>query len=189
MPFQIRSALYRGHEVAIRRRTPPPSWPAKAGHPCLSSRAPGETVDGQPSPTVTVPAASTSRRFGPLVLLSVGATLLLALAGTMANARAADVAAGQQVFRQQCAICHADKPGVNKIGPPLFGVVGRKTGAVPGYNYSVANKNSNITWTPEELDKYLNAPQSVIPGTKMPYGGLQNATKRQNLIGFLETLK
>lgn len=105
------------------------------------------------------------------------------------SAHAADAAAGKQIFRQQCSICHSDKPGVNKIGPSLFGVVGRKTGSVPGYNYSVANKNSNITWTPEELNKYINHPQAIVPGTKMPYGGLHNATKRQNLIGFLETLK
>lgn len=121
--------------------------------------------------------------------LLAGAVLLMSFAAPLQSASAAGATAGRQVFRQQCAICHSDKPGVNKIGPSLLGVVGRKTGSVPGYNYSVANKNSNITWTPEVLDKYLNAPQSVIPGTKMPYGGLHNATKRQNLIGFLETLK
>jgi len=44
-------------------------------------------------------------------------------------------------------------------------------------------------WTPAELDLYLNHPQKIVPGTKMPYGGLHNATKRANLIAFLETLK
>lgn len=105
------------------------------------------------------------------------------------KAQAADPAAGKAVFRSQCAICHSTEPDQNKIGPSLFGVVGRKTGAVPGYAYSVANKNSNITWTPEVLDKYLDTPQTVIPGTKMPYGGLKNATKRADLIAYLETLK
>lgn len=118
-----------------------------------------------------------------------GAAMLLLSALPLCAAHAADVAAGKQVFQQQCSICHSDKPGVNKIGPSLFGVVGRKTGSEPGYNYSVANKNSNITWTPEVLDQYINHPQKIVPGTKMPYGGLHNATKRQNLIGFLETLK
>lgn len=118
-----------------------------------------------------------------------GAAMLLLSALPLCAAHAADVAAGKQVFQQQCSICHSDKPGVNKIGPSLFGVVGRKTGSEPGYDYSVANKNSNITWTPEVLDKYINHPQKIVPGTKMPYGGLHNATKRQNLIGFLETLK
>ena len=118
----------------------------------------------------------------------LGVALLLAPAG-LGAAQAADPAAGKQVFHSQCAICHSDKSGVNKIGPSLFGVVGRHTGSEPGYDYSVANKNSNLVWTPAELDAYINHPQKIVPGTKMPYGGLHNATKRANLIGFLETLK
>ncbi|MDE2582124.1 MAG: c-type cytochrome [Rhodospirillales bacterium] len=114
---------------------------------------------------------------------------LIGAAGGVGAAHAADAAAGKQVFHSQCAICHSDKAGVNKIGPSLFGVVGRHTGSEKGYDYSVANKNANLVWTPDVLDKYLANPQKVVPGTKMPYGGLHNATKRQNLIGFLETLK
>ena len=117
------------------------------------------------------------------------ALLLLAPLGGAGAAHAANAAAGRQVFHAQCAICHSDKPGVNKIGPSLYGVVGRHTGAEPGYSYSVANKNSNLVWTPAELDLYLNHPQKIVPGTKMPYSGLHNATKRANLIAFLETLK
>ena len=123
------------------------------------------------------------------VRLLAGAFLLIIINGGWQAARAADADAGKTVFRQQCAICHSVEPNQNKIGPSLFGVVGRKTGSVPGYSYSVANKNSNITWTPEVLDKYLDSPQSVVPGTKMPYGGLKNATKRANLIAYLATLK
>ena len=121
-----------------------------------------------------------------------GAALLLASVGAVGGpgvAHAADAAAGKQVFHSQCAICHSDHPGVNKIGPSLFGVVGRHTGSEPGYDYSVANKNSNLVWTPAELNLYINHPQKIVPGTKMPYQGLHNATKRANLIAFLETLK
>lgn len=125
----------------------------------------------------------------PVVPAAVVALALVGAAGFAGSAHAADVAAGKQVFQSQCAICHADKPGQNKIGPSLFGVVGRHTGAEPGYDYSVANKNANLVWTPDVLDKYLENPQKVVPGTKMPYGGLKNATKRANLIAFLETLK
>ena len=120
---------------------------------------------------------------------AIVALALAGAAGLIGPAHAADVAAGKQVFHSQCAICHSDKPGENKIGPSLFGVVGRHTGSEPGYDYSVANKNANLDWTPEVLDKYLDSPQKVVPGTKMPYGGLKNATKRADLIGFLETLK
>ncbi|MDE2580194.1 MAG: c-type cytochrome [Rhodospirillales bacterium] len=116
----------------------------------------------------------------------LGAFLLLAPIGA---AHAADAAAGKQVFHSQCAMCHSDQAGVNKIGPSLFGVVGRHTGSEPGYDYSVANKNANIVWTPAELNLYINHPQKIVPGTKMPYGGLHNATKRANLIAFLATLK
>ena len=119
----------------------------------------------------------------------LGVAALLAPIAVIGLAHAADPAAGKQVFQQQCAICHADKPGVNKIGPSLFGIVGRHTGADPGYSYSVANKNANIVWTASVLDAYLDHPQKIVPGTKMPYGGLHNATKRADLIAFLETLK
>ncbi len=125
----------------------------------------------------------------PVAARVLAAAAFLSAAGWAVSAHAADVAAGKQVFQQQCAICHADKPGVNKIGPSLFAVVGRHTGSEAGYSYSVANKNANMVWTPDVLDKYLDNPQSVVPGTKMPYGGLKNATKRANLIAFLETLK
>jgi cytochrome c len=125
----------------------------------------------------------------PLVPAAVLALVLAGSAGFVRPARAADAAEGKQVFQSQCAICHADKAGQNKIGPSLFGIVGRHTGSEAGYDYSVANKNANLVWTPDVLDKYLENPQKVVPGTKMPYGGLHSASKRANLIAFLETLK
>jgi cytochrome c len=75
------------------------------------------------------------------------------------------------------------------IGPSLSSLVGRKTGSEPDYSYSVANKNANITWTADALDKYLQAPRTVIPGTKMSYAGLKDPAKRGDLIAYLQTLK
>ena len=72
------------------------------------------------------------------------------------------------------------------IGPVLNGVVGRKAGTYPGFEYSDANKNSGIVWTPEELDKYLTSPQTVVPHTKMIFPGLTDAQKRKDVIAFLE---
>lgn len=103
-------------------------------------------------------------------------------------ARAADATAGQAVFKQQCSICHSPVAGKNMIGPSLFGVVGRKAGSEPGYSYSAANKNSGITWTEAELETYLEAPMKVVPGTKMTYAGLKDATKRADVIAYLATL-
>jgi cytochrome c len=106
-----------------------------------------------------------------------------------ASAANADPTAGKAVFRSNCAICHSVEPDQNKIGPSLFGVVGRTTAAEPGYHYSSADKNAHITWSAQTLDTYLVAPRAMIPGTKMTYGGLKDPEKRADLIAYLETLK
>ena len=104
------------------------------------------------------------------------------------NANAADASAGKGVFRQRCAICHSDAKGVNKIGPSLFGVVGRKAGSVAGYTYSTADEKSDLVWDAATLDRYLQHPQQVVPGTKMGFAGLPDAGARADLIAYLETL-
>lgn len=93
---------------------------------------------------------------------------------------------GERVFAQ-CKACHVVEPGVNRVGPSLHGVVGRKAGTVPGYNYSKANKESGFTWSEEQLFRYLEAPQRVIPGTKMAFPGLKNGQDRADVIAFLKT--
>jgi len=73
-----------------------------------------------------------------------------------------DAAKGEQTF-VICRACHQIGPGAqNAVGPVLNGVVGRKAGTYPGYDYSPANKDSGIVWTPEELNKYLTDPQKVV---------------------------
>jgi cytochrome c len=116
-------------------------------------------------------------------------TVGLALAALSSSARAADPAAGKSVFNSYCLICHSVQPGKNMVGPSLFGVVGRKTGSVPGFHYSPANQGANLTWDAATLDKYLQSPRTVIPGTTMTYGGLKDDTKRADLIAYLATLK
>ena len=113
----------------------------------------------------------------------------LALAGLGPHAQAADPAAGKAVFSSVCSICHSAQAGKNGIGPSLFDVVGRKTGSVPGFHYSPANQNANLTWATATLDKYLQSPRTVIPGTIMTYAGLKDDTKRADLIAYLATLK
>jgi cytochrome c len=104
-------------------------------------------------------------------------------------ARAQDAAQGELVFKHNCAICHTVEAGKNKIGPSLAGVVGRKAGTAPGYSYSDANKNSGITWSEAELDKYLTDPRGVVPGTKMLFAGLKNPDDRKNVIAYLKQQK
>lgn len=114
---------------------------------------------------------------------------VLAFAGPAFQARAADPGAGKSVFSSACSICHSVQLGKNLVGPSLFGIIGRKTGSVPGFHYSPANQNANIIWDPTTLDKYLQSPRSVIPGTIMTYAGLKDDTKRADLIVYLGTLK
>lgn len=85
-----------------------------------------------------------------------------------------------------CRACHQIGPNAkNGIGPVLNGVVGRKAGTYPGYSYSAANKSSGITWTPAELQKYLDNPQKVVPGTKMAFGGIHDPKKVDDVIAYL----
>jgi cytochrome c len=118
-----------------------------------------------------------------------GGVAFMLLGPASMGAHAADPGAGQSVFQSTCGICHSVQPGQNKIGPTLSGIVGRKTGSVPGYSYSPPNQAANLTWDAATLDKYLEAPRATIPGTKMTYGGLKDADKRANLIAYLATLK
>ena len=99
---------------------------------------------------------------------------------------AQDAKAGEKDFLV-CRACHQIGPGAkDAVGPVLNGVVGRKAGTYPGFEYSEANKNSGIVWTQEELDKYLTSPQTVVPKTKMIFPGLPDAQKRKDVIAFLE---
>ncbi|OYU15139.1 MAG: cytochrome c family protein [Alphaproteobacteria bacterium PA4] len=121
----------------------------------------------------------------------IGAAVLAAAVAAPAFAQAmpaGDAKRGEAAFAV-CKTCHVVDKGVNRIGPSLFGVVGRKASMVPGYSYSAANKKSGLTWTPANLFKYLEAPQKMVPGTKMTYAGLKDAQKRADVIAFLATKK
>ena len=100
---------------------------------------------------------------------------------------AGDPAAGEKVFASHCAVCHATTPGENKIGPSLAGIVGSKSGTVPGFDFSAAMKDANVTWDEPNLDKFLANPAGFVHGTKM-FVNLPNETDRQNVIAYLRTL-
>lgn len=71
------------------------------------------------------------------------------------------------------------------IGPTLAGIIGRKAGAEPGFNYSPAMKQANITWTPQTLAAYLTDPQKSMPGNRMPFPGLKSAHERNDVVAYL----
>jgi cytochrome c len=101
---------------------------------------------------------------------------------------AGDPTAGEKVFASHCAVCHAAAPGENKIGPSLAGIAGSKSGTVPGFDFSGAMKDANVTWDDANLDKFLANPTGFVHGTKM-FVNLPNETDRQNVIAYLNTLK
>jgi len=113
---------------------------------------------------------------------------MLTLVGDRAHA--ADAAEGKKVFTRQCTACHIDSAeGPRRLGPPMFGVVGRKTGSVEGFRYTEANKSAGWIWTPEKLNEYLKNPREVIPGTNMAFAGIRSENDRENLIAYLQSLK
>jgi len=103
-------------------------------------------------------------------------------------AMAADVDAGKTAFKK-CALCHTTEAGKNKIGPSLFGIVGRKSATVENFNYSEAMTKFDHTWDEGTLDEYLADPRGTVPGTKMIFPGIKEKTERDDVIAYLETLK
>jgi len=123
-----------------------------------------------------------------ILKLAAAATAAAALLSTAAMG-AGDAAKGKELFAR-CMVCHtSEKGGPNRVGPNLFGVVGRKAGTLPGFSFSPAMKNSGITWDEEVLAKYLLAPSKMVPGTKMPFGGFNDPSQSADVAAYLATLK
>jgi cytochrome c2 len=118
--------------------------------------------------------------------LAVALAILCAAGLASADARAEDASAqrGATLFRQRCSTCHAVAPGLAAMGPSLAGVVGRKSGAGPGYAYSKAMRQANLTWTRETLDRFLAAPAKAIPGSRMMVS-VPTAADRAAIVAFL----
>jgi cytochrome c len=113
------------------------------------------------------------------------ALLVLTLATTSLS-HAADLKAGVKIFNSECSECHTMKEGKNKKGPSIYGVLGRKAATISDYDYSNAIRASNIFWTEDKLDEYVANPAKVVPGGKMKYEGLRDASKREDLIKYLK---
>ena len=99
-----------------------------------------------------------------------------------ASTNAAD---GAKIFKK-CAACHSiAEGGANKIGPALWGVIGRKAGSVPNYKYSKAMAAYSKNWSFEEMNGFLIKPKDWIKGTKMSFAGLKNAKDRASVILYM----
>ena len=93
-------------------------------------------------------------------------------------------------FNDHCRECHSFLKDDNRLGPSLYGVVGRKAGSLAGIDYSESLKDSGVTWDEPTLDKWIANPDAVISGNQMspPYGGVADAAIRKRIIAYLKTI-
>lgn len=115
---------------------------------------------------------------------AIALALAVGLFAGAANA-AGDAAKGEKTFKK-CAACHTvEKDGKNKVGPNLYGVVGRAAGGVDGFKYSKDMLAAGLTWDEATLDKFLTKPKKLVKKTKMSFAGLKKESDRENVIAYI----
>lgn len=118
------------------------------------------------------------------IIKAIGVAAVLGMIGSPAFAEG-DAAAGKKVFNK-CKACHSMEEGKKKVGPSLFGVMGKPAGGVEGYKYSKAMLASGLTWDDETLAKYLTKPKALVPKTKMSFAGLKKEADIANVIAYMK---
>jgi cytochrome c len=107
------------------------------------------------------------------------------IADLLANASAEQ---GAAIFKK-CQACHSgEKGGPNKVGPDLYGIVGRPVASHEGFKYSAAIKAKGGNWTFEDLNAFITSPKTAVPGTAMAFAGIGQAQERADLLAYLRTL-
>lgn len=120
------------------------------------------------------------RRFLRCAAIVLGAASL----GLAAQA-APDSVRGEQVYAR-CAACHA--LAFDRVGPRHCGLLGRRAGSVPGFDYSPAMKKSGLVWDEKTLNLFLRKPLALVPGSTMTYDGVPDARDRGDLIAYLKAV-
>ena len=114
---------------------------------------------------------------------ALAALSAVALTATGATADDETIRRGAQVY-ERCAGCHSIEG--NRTGPQHCGLFGRRAGSAPGYDsYSKPMRDSRIVWNERALDRFLQDPMKVVPGTTMGYAGVKDASERADLIAWL----
>ncbi len=146
-------------------------------------------VKDQVADAVTAAAGAASAAVGATVAaVTEGTEAADDAGGLIAMIAGADIAAGEKVSKK-CKACHIFKEGGKKrLGPPLWGIVGRDIASQDGFTYSSALQGLEGEWTYETLDQFLAAPKSYVPGTKMVFAGVKKEADRANLILYLRSL-
>ena len=138
-------------------------------------------IDGNFTTKVAKPGSEVAAKEDPQAGAASAVPIDTLLASASAD-RGAEVA-------KQCQACHNFEEGQGaKVGPQLYGVVGRKIASVPGFNYSSALKSKNGNWDFNALNAWLIKPTTYAPGTTMTFAGLSNDNRRAEVIAYLNTL-
>ncbi|WP_246583694.1 c-type cytochrome [Bradyrhizobium iriomotense] len=120
-----------------------------------------------------------------LITAAGALALFLSAPSSLAQQPASDDAA-QQAFNNACRTCHSVKEGDNRLGPNLNKIIGRKAGALPGYNYSPSMKDAGFVWDQDKLTRFMVKPDEVVSGNKMqPYGGI-SADEAAKVVAYLQ---
>jgi len=149
------------------------SWPAGMSQPDSGPRLIGymSRIERAAAPALAPPEAPTQPERDLAVRLA-----------------ASSVEKGRQ-SAQICSTCHSlDRDGPNRIGPNLWGVVGRGIASHAGFSYSGAMKSQSGDWTYDRLDHFLAGPGRAVPGTKMTFIGIRDAEARAGVLAYLGTL-
>lgn len=117
-----------------------------------------------------------------MVSLKVLAAVSLILSVSTIGAAGQTSSPGEALYQAKCGGCHALDE--NRVGPRHRGVVGRRIASLSDFNYSPAIKKLDGVWTRDGLDKWLQGPQKVAPGTKM-YFSVPNPNDRNAIIAYL----
>lgn len=108
------------------------------------------------------------------------------LVGSPGVALSVDV--GPPVFRE-CKVCHSVlENGPTRVGPTLYGVLGRKVAGVVGFSYSSVMKKQDFVWDRKSMDRFIKNPKEMIPGTYMAFAGMGDPQQRAEIIDFLNKL-
>lgn len=185
----LTAALVGGIKAAAQTVFPAPG-PETIVYPIEALAAASAPAEAIVLASAEAAAAPASPQAETIVLASAEpaaapAAAVPAPVGFAALVAAADPAVGEKQSAL-CKACHSlDKGGAAKLGPNLWGVVGRAKGGVAGYAYSPAISSVGGSWTYDDLDRFLENPMAFAKGTKMSFAGVKKPEQRAAIIAYL----
>ena len=145
----------------------------------LAACGPSQPSETSSSATAAAPAAAPAPEVDMVAIQAQ-------IAALPAPYNEADYEAGRRVFAQ-CRSCHTIEAGApNRVGPNLHGLFGREIGSAEGFAYSSAVEEANFVWDGPKLDEWLANPRGFLPGNRMAFAGVRDATQRRDLIAYLK---